>query len=121
MAVATNVTLSKSQFADKSPYPVAPGDILSFTFNITDIGGIANDANLNTKIFLGDQDTDLSSSLLTGSTTASGSDTLISSKTLGGSLAAGNDYTLAVYGTADGQVRLCGKIVLQCRQDGSKQ
>ena len=65
MAIEFNVTLSKSVYADESPYTVAPGDVRSFQFNVHDIDVITNDASLTTKIYQNNED--LSGTLLTGS------------------------------------------------------
>lgn len=118
MAVQLYVTLAKSQVADKSPYPVAPGDLISFQFNITDITTIASDGNLATILMVDGED--VSSTGLTGSTTLSGT-TAIVSKLLAAGLSPGSDYVLSVYGTVDGQVRLAGKITLMMRDAGDKQ
>lgn len=118
MAVQLYVTLYKSQIADKSPYPVAPGDLISFQFNITDITSIASDGNLNTILMLDGED--VSSTGLTGSTTLSGTSAIVSD-TLAAGLSPGSDYVLSVYGTIDGQVRLGGKIVLMVRDVGEPQ
>jgi len=117
MSVNLYVTLGKSQWADKSPYPVVVTDTISFTFNVTDVVEITSDANLSTVLYLDGVD-DVGNSTLTGSTTLSGT-TAIVSKTLGGNLSPGNEYILAVFATADGQLRLCGKIALRVALAGS--
>lgn len=121
MATQMNVNKEKSLFADKSPRTISPTDAESFLFCRLDASAIANDANLSTKLYDVSNGADVSSTMLTGSTTATGDDNQATSKTLAGNLVPNNQYVLTQYGTVDGLLQTVGKLVLNVLGEGVPQ
>lgn len=115
-ALNVNVVSSSYPWCVESPYPLVEGDTVNFSFNLA-YASLVSASGPTCLIYRDEKD--VSTTCLTGTCTATGTDNNILSKIT--ALLKPGEYVLSVYGTIDGLVRCGGKLLLQVQAKGKTQ
>lgn len=99
-----------------SPQDLTEGEEPVYSFSVPGVTTVTNDATLVMYIYSGNQN--LSSTMLSGSMSSSGN--VVTCKKIA-SLIGKKDYTVSIFGTADGILRCLNKFMIRCVRLGLTQ